>query len=419
MTSQVILLNSYGVAIASDTAVTSGDRVTNGVEKIFRLPEPHKLALVVSGNAGLMEVPWESIIYAWSNTLTEPLETLNAYWNSLETWLSTRLILYPSVRIAENNSIERAIGDTERQLYADKLLPFLRTSSLNEKLDPLEWGSLERGNPSIDLVEKITALLPFEEFSKLTDSLDSSCEEAWNELGGDLGDFYGQLFAAHFERINAEFAHVSPEEYLLPRWPHAATLLNYLIEYTVIRISSPDPSRKSVICFVGYGNEDLFPSSLLVSAFGTYGNQVQTADRMFCPPGPNPQYILLGQKKALVNLIDGYDDEMAEAFIDTEQKLQEIAKLVPDDTTRIRRHVESRVENIENRRKIQSRSLEGPLYSLIDSTPLRNLGVFAGSLVSIQAAFATIEQPNPTVGGAIDIATINLREGFRWLQHEG
>jgi hypothetical protein len=416
MTSQVVLSNSYGIAIASDTAVTTGERVLNGVQKILQLPEPHKLALVISNNAGFMDVPWESIIHAWSKTLTEPLETLEHYWTSLSTWLALSLSAENTVRTAEYSAVLRVINFTEWQLYSNKLLPFLR-KSLNHELDLMEWEALETGKPSKILVDKIANLLPFEEFSQLTESLESSSEQAWNGLGEELADHYGQVVTSYLEWRIANFD-VSPEEYFLPRWPHATKLLPYLLEGAVIQTSNFDLDRESVICFAGYGDQDFFPSTLQVSTYGMFGNLVQFDNYSFRPPGPSPQFILLGQKNALENLLDGYDEAIGQAFIDTEQRLQEIADLVPADSTSLRRHLQSRVDNTENRRKIQGRSLEGPLYRLIASTPLRNLGVFAGSLVSIQAAFATIEQPNPTVGGSIDIATISLRSGFSWLQHE-
>ena len=177
----------------------------------------------------------------------------------------------------------------------------------------------------------------------------------------------------------------------MSRWPHATNFAPYLLENATLRLALEDPENESVLCFAGYGMQELFPSILKVSILSMFGRVVEHRDLAFFRPGPGPHFVSLGQNKALLNQIMGYGDEMLELFIDAEQpELQEIVTPVPYTLAR-----------------------------RLESSPLRNLGVFAGSLVSIQAAFATIEQPNPTVGGAIDIATINLREGFRWLQHDG
>jgi hypothetical protein len=52
VTSQVAILNSQGVTLASDSAVTFGDdRVYNTVNKVFPLPNPHQIAFMWSESA--------------------------------------------------------------------------------------------------------------------------------------------------------------------------------------------------------------------------------------------------------------------------------------------------------------------------------------------------------------------------------
>jgi hypothetical protein len=416
MTSQVVLSNSYGIAIASDTAVTTGGRVLNGVTKILQLPEPHKLAVLVSNNAGFMDVPWESIIHEWSKSLTEPLETLELYWTSLSTWLATDLSSNSSVKSAERDAILRCISNTEWYLYTNILLPFLR-NTLGRRLDHLEWDTLETGTPSKVLVEKIADLLPFEQFAELTNSFESSSEQAWDELGDAKGGHYGQVISSYLEWRIANFD-VSFEDYFMPRWPHATNLLPYLLENAAIQLSMLDTDYESVLCFAGYGNQDLFPSLLQLSTHGMFGNLVHVANYRYLSPDPNPKFLFLGQKDALENLMYGFNSTVERAFLATEQRIQNITNAVNPDTTSLRDFLQNQADNSENRRIIHENSLEPPLNRLISSSPLKNLGEFAGSLVSIQAAFATITQPNPTVGGLIDIATVNLRSGFSWIQHE-
>ena len=50
--------------------------------------------------------------------------------------------------------------------------------------------------------------------------------------------------------------------------------------------------------------------------------------------------------------------------------------------------------------------------------PLVSLAEIAGSLVSAQNLAQNIRGDLPTVGGNIDIATITLDEGFRWVRHK-
>jgi hypothetical protein len=51
-------------------------------------------------------------------------------------------------------------------------------------------------------------------------------------------------------------------------------------------------------------------------------------------------------------------------------------------------------------------------------SPIRDLADFASSLVSVQAAYASFTQDNPTVGGFVDVAIITHRRGFEWIRHK-
>jgi len=416
MTSQVILSNSYGIAIASDSAVTTSDRVLNGVDKILPLQKPHKLAIAVSNNASFMDIPWESIIHKWSQGLPEALESLPMYWSNLLSWTETNLSSLDTVKVAEGNSILRLIRLIERDLYFERLVPFLR-HTLAEKLEIFELNSLEAGTPSETLISRISTLLPLEEFTKITDIFESSGQESWESLGDELGDHFGQIVTTFLES-RAAASGISFEVEFAQRWPHAASFAPYILEQATLKLSRLDCEYESVLCLAGYGANDLFPSIFKVSTYQMLGGLIQEANHASYPPGPYSQYLFLGQKDALENLMYGYDDTIERAFLDTEQRMFEIKDLVPADSTNLRDYLKNRADNTENRIRIQSRSLERPLYHLISSSPLKNLGQFAGSLVSIQAAFATITQPNPSVGGSIDIATIGLNSGFTWLHHD-
>lgn len=73
MTTQVVLMNGLGIALASDSAVTAGGKVLNTSEKVFEMPHPHKLAILSSGRANFMGHPWEVLLSAWADTLAGAL----------------------------------------------------------------------------------------------------------------------------------------------------------------------------------------------------------------------------------------------------------------------------------------------------------------------------------------------------------
>src|SRR5690625_59768 len=81
MTTEVITMNRYGVALAADSAITVDDRkVYNTGNKIFPLGNNHQVAIMTYGKGHLMNVPWSVIINTFGNFLPhEPLQSVEQY----------------------------------------------------------------------------------------------------------------------------------------------------------------------------------------------------------------------------------------------------------------------------------------------------------------------------------------------------
>ena len=67
----VAIVNSNAVAIAADSAVTigRGKKIYNSAIKVFSLSKIAPVAIMVYGNAGLLTVPWETIIKIYRSEL--------------------------------------------------------------------------------------------------------------------------------------------------------------------------------------------------------------------------------------------------------------------------------------------------------------------------------------------------------------
>jgi hypothetical protein len=93
MTSQVILINASGVAIASDSAMTFGNsRVYDTAEKIFPLPEPHHVAVLHSGAVFLQDFTYQLLITEWATSLgTVQLRSVEQYQQNFLEWLNDNI----------------------------------------------------------------------------------------------------------------------------------------------------------------------------------------------------------------------------------------------------------------------------------------------------------------------------------------
>ena len=89
MTSQLALMNSMAVALASDSAVTIGAKTYDGVKKIFKLNFHPKIGIMISGVANYIpcNISWERVIRLFDeknamvefNTVTECVDSFKKF----------------------------------------------------------------------------------------------------------------------------------------------------------------------------------------------------------------------------------------------------------------------------------------------------------------------------------------------------
>lgn len=90
MTAEVGVINRRGVALAADSAVTiNRSKVTNSAVKLYTLDSAHYVGIMIFGNAGLQNVPWEAIIKSYREKLgNKVFDKLNDYIDSFKTYVS-------------------------------------------------------------------------------------------------------------------------------------------------------------------------------------------------------------------------------------------------------------------------------------------------------------------------------------------
>mgnify|MGYP002336364667 CR=1 FL=1 len=81
LTAEIGVLNTNGVALAADSAVTVGSsKVFNTADKLFSLSKNHPIGIMIYGNATFMGVPWETIVKVYRKKLGETtFENLSDY----------------------------------------------------------------------------------------------------------------------------------------------------------------------------------------------------------------------------------------------------------------------------------------------------------------------------------------------------
>jgi hypothetical protein len=87
MTAEVAILNTHGVALAVDSAVTVSEggekKAYNTANKLFTLSKYHPVGIMIYNNATYMGIDWEIIIKEFRKSLkNKPYKTLFDYADS-------------------------------------------------------------------------------------------------------------------------------------------------------------------------------------------------------------------------------------------------------------------------------------------------------------------------------------------------
>ena len=92
MTAEVAILNSSGVALAADSAVTIGNaKIYNSALKLFALSKVEPVGIMIYGSASLMGLPWETIIKVFRKELSsKSYKSLKTYADTFIKYLSKR-----------------------------------------------------------------------------------------------------------------------------------------------------------------------------------------------------------------------------------------------------------------------------------------------------------------------------------------
>lgn len=425
MTAQVVLMNGLGVAIASDSAVTSGHKVMHGSEKIFELPAPHKAAVLVSGNAEFMFHPWEAVLSAWSGELPAQLQSMDDYRSSLQKFLRTmatqegRLTVFESTYLM-NTYLHGGTLETVNQILKNVLFP-----AFEQILEPEDFKYFCESPWDQEFRAKVSKLVTPKMVSDIEGQVDQTIAKRTEEFQALDGISYSQAgiwIKKYWDLFEDD---LTPSSLDLTAWPDFPELDDMVWRIHSSFLVHPDDNY-SYVALVGYGAGDLFPSASGSFIYGAIGGTLLKTSEGSVAPSGKPQHIFLGQTDTLDSLVRGDDRLLINTAIEsTRNTLTEIADRLStsdsDDVRSVREYITSTLDKpslVEDMREVGYDKREQPFTKAIGMAPIQDLAEFASQLVSIQAAISALSQDIPTVGGSVDVAVITHRRGFKWIRQK-
>jgi hypothetical protein len=410
MTSEVVVMNRLGVALASDSTATvySGRRPKFfHADKLFMLSHRHPVGVMVYNNSSLLGVPWETILKMFRSRLgSKEFDTLEGYSTELLGYLNNNVHLFPET---EQVKFYLRLVDT---LYSG-----LRSGIARKILDLVP----ESGEDATVVARQATREIVLGSQNEWRSRKDATCfdTKAATQWAAHQSGEINKLIAKHFENADAEVAHALHD---------LATL--------IVAKDQILPESLSGLVIAGFGGSEYFPVMQAFELGEIFGGklkyqhkatekvgsdnpsvvkpfaQVDMVQTFLNGVSPSFEYKLtrellrlgLGLPDAVIDELEGISKKRKEQF------KEKIRPIISRDVMMpfIRRLAEFR-----NARHLQ------PVRQAIAFLPKNELAHVASSLVNLNSFQKRMSiSEDETVGGPIDVAVISKGDGFVWIERK-
>lgn len=413
MTSQIVLGNGHGIAIASDSAVTMGGRRTYDTsEKIYPLPLPHSVAVLHAGSVLFHGMPYSTIINSWIQSLgSHQLRLISDYVESFRKFLLEELAGWCDIHQQSADFVEN-MNEEFRRIW-HKMFVDGKVVSPKEALQI--WKSEVNDLSQRDAYGQGTPFL------KTAGTFVSSVEEkfiqVWSEQANETEGVSGRI------------------EFWFDDVPRNEEINDLIKQYVWLSVSSHYPMSDdecAELTFAGYGTRSMIPAINKYILHGALngsilGNEFEPRPAIRIESG----FLLIdliGQQRAIRTFLQGYDSALVETIKSASSvALEEDGRLVASETLK----TEDNLTNlsISAKEKI-GEVIEGAFDSFGEDTnlssfrstaslmPLASLAATAKSLIQIQELSLDSRGRLPTVGGQVRVGTLTKTHGFNWLQSD-
>jgi len=388
MTTQVAVMNLSGIAVASDTVVTStignSEKVIGGKSKIYFPGHPHKFVVLHNGAVEISGIPIHLHLHAWFESLSKPLTTLNAYVDSYRSW-----------SISENRMVTKSVENWTVRNIVNQSLEVIRQRLESRKswFFPPE-GSERKVRNSLSKVLLHEVHFHMNELNELPaypGLTDSRAKKILEEAGINSGDDVASMFNG-LDLTKETLEAISSKLFL-----------------AISR--AQDLGDEAELVFVGFGIDEPFPHKVTLTARGIYGGTLQAVQEEMTPLDPmdiRAQVISLAQGDAMQGFFRGQHYSMKRKYHELiSSKIEERWGQGVDEL--VGEIVASEVE--EEAHQYSYEKFIQPFMQSIEAFSPKVMAELAEFLVGLQVMTTYKDSGTATVGGVIEVVTIDRIQG--------
>ena len=378
-------MNSQGIAIAADSAVTIG---SNGnyktyytAQKVFNLSKKHFVGIMVYADSEFMDINLEIIINEFSKDLGDnPAFTLKEYAEKFLAFLRD----FKYVDHYQKTFLEFIAYRFFREIKE------CYEKDISENYKDQETNKAQQSRTLAEVLKKTRDKLENAEASiSFTD--DGFVEENSAIITKEMEDI--------FPEINDKTKKELKELFLL-----------------IITKFETDSlfGYKTGIVFAGYGSKEIFPSTVDLELYGKLGNNVlhskiEIKNHTSFPICP------YSQDDVITSFIMGIYPKFKEKI---HNELDKLTKELTDITgKKYTEEINMKIKELKNIiESFRETEFRDPVFDIVESLPKSNLAEMAEALVNLTALRQSVSTEQQTVGGPTDVALITKTDGFVWIK---
>lgn len=394
MTSQVAVYNLIGIGIASDTVATNrseaGPKTTGNSEKIYELGPSHKLVALHYGSTGLNDLHHQFQFNEWAKQLGDPFGTLEEYVHDYIRFTETSVRLHSEE--SELNEIRYLLSDHYefmKQRMIDEAPDFEGREGLSQEEVAAEYTA-----NNLRIIKQGMEYL--QSLPQMTSTADKWATDAFAAKGFKPKDVWESIFDGFYLSAAAK------------------TSLNKQASLVVARYQ--DMPWDSYLAFIGYGADEPFGGSFVLTCRSIIEGKFlyELGPKTEVGPGANQSEISrFAQGDAIESFLKGYNTDIMTGFKWAIGKhLLEAMGDSPDYSLveEIKEKVASYIQDYSWKSYIQ------PMLRQINGMNLFGLSELARTLVGVQATSSAAKDGPISVGGLIEVVTIDRINGVQWKE---
>ena len=405
MTSEVVVMNRAGVALAADSAVTveMGDsqRVRHSALKVFRLSKYRPVGVMIYNNASLLGVPMETIIKLFRRHLgKQAYGTLQEYGDALVQYLDGNDLLFP--RDVQDRYFLYAVETEYLRIRED-----VRTEFVERGVYGDSDGQADAAN------DVIARRLEFWRSQRDADYFEVRARDVVGRISGGVNDVVNSVFLG---------------------WPvgdEGVTMLREIANHIVEKDHFPLDVFSGLV-IAGFGEGEHFPVVQHIEIGGVYGGRLKVrpptvdavtearpSDVMAFAYKDMVERFLVGISGSFVGYLKDATTFIREVplraleavpELDGEEKeraAEAVRRMAADSAAEFKRTV---------RRGFEQRWQK--IVAAVEALTISELAQVASTLVDLSSFEEQMSLDSETVGGPVDVAVISKGDGFIWIDRK-